>query len=270
MASPLAVQAVVVDWAGTIVDHGSRAPVEAFREVFRRRNVPITVEEARGPMGMEKRDHIVALLNVPRIDAAWRQVHGHVATEVEVDAMYHEFLPVQMELLASHADVIPGVLEMFAELRRRGIKIGSSSGYAAPLMTRLVELARSSGLEVDSVVSATEVASGRPAPLMVFRNMDRLGVFPPASVVTVDDTTVGVEAGVNAGTWTVGVVETGNLFGLTPTELSELNAAEREERFAAGRGAMLDAGAHYVIRSAANLAWAIDSVTERLGRGERP
>ena len=77
MESALSVRAVVVDWAGTIVDHGSRAPVEAFREVFRRRGVPITVEEARGPMGMEKRDHIVTLLSVPRIGEAWRQVHGH-------------------------------------------------------------------------------------------------------------------------------------------------------------------------------------------------
>ena len=31
------VRAVVFDWAGTTVDYGSRAPVAAFAEVFRRR-----------------------------------------------------------------------------------------------------------------------------------------------------------------------------------------------------------------------------------------
>jgi phosphonoacetaldehyde hydrolase len=105
---------------------------------------------------------------------------------------------------------------------------------------------------------------------MVFRNMELLGVFPPAAVVTVDDTTVGVEAAVNAGTWAVGVVETGNCFGLTAAELGELNAAEREERFAAGKEVMLAAGAHYVIRSAAELLPTIDAISVRLGRGERP
>ena len=28
------VRAVIFDWAGTIVDHGSRAPLEAFRRIF--------------------------------------------------------------------------------------------------------------------------------------------------------------------------------------------------------------------------------------------
>ena len=43
--TPLAHKAVVLDWAGTIVDHGSRAPVEAFREIFRRRDVTISHDE---------------------------------------------------------------------------------------------------------------------------------------------------------------------------------------------------------------------------------
>jgi phosphonoacetaldehyde hydrolase len=49
--STAAIKAVIFDWAGTIIDHGSRAPTEAFREIFRRSRVPITADEARGPMG---------------------------------------------------------------------------------------------------------------------------------------------------------------------------------------------------------------------------
>ena len=161
---PLALQAVVFDWAGTIVDHGSRAPVAAFREIFRRWGVPITVKEARRPMGMEKRDHIVALLAMPRIADAWRQVHRHDAGAAEIDQMYHEFLPVQSELLPQHDDVVPGVREVIDVCRQRGLRIGSSSGYAVPLMEKLVPLARSRGLHVDAVVSASEVRAGRPAP----------------------------------------------------------------------------------------------------------
>lgn len=266
----IALKAVVLDWAGTIVDHGSRAPVEAFREIFRRRDVTISHDEARGPMGLEKRDHIVSLLKMPRIAESWRQVHGRNAAESDIDAMYDEFLPLQCDLLPQFADVIPGVLEALEVCRRRGLRIGSSSGYAAPLVETLSSLAESRGLTVDAVVSASEVAAGRPAPWMVFKNMETLDVYPPAAVAVVDDTAVGVEAGANAGVWSIGVVETGNLFGLTAAELSRLSAGEREERRAEGRTTLMAAGAHYVINSVADLPQTLDSISERLALGERP
>ena len=56
------IQAVVFDWAGTTVDFGSRAPILAFMALFKDNKVEITVEEARAPMGLEKRDHITAVL----------------------------------------------------------------------------------------------------------------------------------------------------------------------------------------------------------------
>jgi phosphonoacetaldehyde hydrolase len=270
MTPAFALQAVVLDWAGTIIDHGSRAPVEAFREIFRRRDVSISHDEARGPMGMEKRDHIVALLAMPRIAQAWREAHSRDATDADVDAMYDDFLPLQRNLLPQFADVIPGVLDALDVCRRRGLRIGSSSGYAWPLMETLAALAEARGLKVDAVVSASEVAAGRPAPWMIFKNMATLGVYPPASVVVVDDTAVGVQAGVNAGAWSIGVVETGNLFGLTVEELSQLSPAQREERRAVGRDALLAAGAHHVMNSVAELPQALDMLSKRLARGERP
>ena len=45
------IQAVLLDWAGTTMDHGCMAPAVVFIEVYKRQNVPITMEEARAPMG---------------------------------------------------------------------------------------------------------------------------------------------------------------------------------------------------------------------------
>ena len=61
------IKAVVFDWAGTIIDHGSRAPMGAFVKVLSDFQVPITVAEARRPMGLPKWDHIKALLTHPLI-----------------------------------------------------------------------------------------------------------------------------------------------------------------------------------------------------------
>ena len=70
------VRAVILDWAGTTVDHGSRAPVAAIRRGFAAHGVTLTEEEARGPMGMAKRDHIASLLADPSVADRWMAVTG--------------------------------------------------------------------------------------------------------------------------------------------------------------------------------------------------
>ena len=51
-------KAVVLDWAGTTMDYGCYAPAVVFVQVFERRGVPISIEEARVPMGTYKKVHI--------------------------------------------------------------------------------------------------------------------------------------------------------------------------------------------------------------------
>jgi phosphonoacetaldehyde hydrolase len=66
------IAAVIFDWAGTIVDFGCFAPTMSIVETFAARGVVITTEEARGPMGLEKREHILRLLADERIRAVWK------------------------------------------------------------------------------------------------------------------------------------------------------------------------------------------------------
>lgn len=75
------VEAVIFDWAGTTVDYGCFAPVQAFVETFRAAGVEPTMEETRAPMGMLKIDHIRAMLAGERIKAEWERVHGHAPDE---------------------------------------------------------------------------------------------------------------------------------------------------------------------------------------------
>ena len=56
------VTAVIFDWAGTTVDHGSLAPVRTLQKLFAGRGMEVTEEEARRDMGVHKKDHIRALL----------------------------------------------------------------------------------------------------------------------------------------------------------------------------------------------------------------
>ena len=87
------IRAVVFDWAGTVVDHGSLAPMGVFVEAFAEFGVDITIEEARGPMGMAKRPHIATLIALPRVAEAWAKKHGHAPNEADIDRLYAVFVP---------------------------------------------------------------------------------------------------------------------------------------------------------------------------------
>jgi len=263
-------RAVIFDWAGTVVDYGSRAPVVAVMQAFSALDVPLSIDEARGPMGMSKRDHLRAVLALPRVRERWREVHGSPPGEGAIDQIYSGFLTTQARVLLDYAELIPGCLEAVEHCSRRGLKIGSSTGYTRELMDILEPAVHSRGFRPDAMVCASDVPQGRPAPWMCLENARRLNVFPMAALVNVDDTTVGIEAGRNAGMWTVGVAQSGNLVGLSEEEFARLGAEEQHSRLCSAYDQLYAAGAHLVIDTVANLPAALDELERRLGQGAAP
>jgi phosphonoacetaldehyde hydrolase len=263
-------QAVVFDWAGTIVDFGSCAPMGAFVRLFEKFGVEITIDQARGPMGMAKWDHIKAVGTLPAVAAQWRERHGRPFGDADVDHLYEVFTPMNAASVRDHMDFIPGALETVNAARARGLKIGSTTGYNRPIMDVVAPIAAAAGYTPDNLVCAGDLVAGRPSPLMMYRSFADLGVWPPHTVVKVDDTGVGLAEGVNAGTWTVGVAISGNALGLTLAEWKALGADEQDARRAKATALLREANADYVIDSVADLLPVLDQIEARLARGERP
>ena len=184
--------AVILDWAGTVVDHGSRAPMGAFVRAFGAFGVTISIADARGPMGMAKRDHIRMVGQAPTVDASWRATHGRPMSEADIDAVMAVFEPMNVASVVHHADFIPGALEALAEIRGRGLKIGSTTGYTRPIMDVLMPIAAAGGYAPEVTVCAGDLPAGRPSPLMMWHAMAAMGVWPAWSVVKVDDTPPGI------------------------------------------------------------------------------
>jgi phosphonoacetaldehyde hydrolase len=263
-------RAVVLDWAGTTQDFGSLAPVGAFVEAFSRFGVPITTAQARGPMGIYKLDHIRAIAAVPEVATLWRTAHGSACTEDDVLAMYRELVPIQEAVLPRFCELIPGTLQAVAEIRARGYKVGSTTGYPRSVGEIAARSAIEQGYEPDVMVCADEVPAGRPEPWMLLRAMERMRVFPPRAVVKVGDTKADVEEGLNAGTWTVGVTFTGNYVGLDRSEFAALSAEARAELVRDAAETLRHAGAHYLIGSIAELPPVLDEIEICLALGEHP
>ena len=264
------VKAVIFDWAGTVVDWGSLAPMGAFVETFAEFGVALSIEEARGPMGMAKRPHIAALMALPRVARAWAERHGAAPGEADIDAVYDRFVPKNVAVAAKLSSLIPGVADTVAALRGEGLKIGSTTGYTREIMAEITPGAAAGGFVPDSLVCTGDTAEGRPTPLMIYRALLDLGVWPAWSVVKVDDTEVGIAEGLNAGCWTVGVAVSGNVFGLSKADTDALEAADFARRRDAAAATLTAAGAHFVVDSVADLLPVMAAIEGRLARGERP
>ena len=263
-------QAVILDWAGTTVDHGSLAPIRVLQKIFSDRGIEISEEEARRDMGVLKKDHIRALLGVRPIAARWKQRYQQTPGEKEVESLFADFVPQQMASLVECSTVISGVADTVPSLRARGLKIGSTTGYTRPLMDLLLPHAASQGYAPDCALCPDDVGAGRPYPWMIYENAVRMRVFPLEAVVKIGDTIADVEEGLNAGTWSVAVARTGNMIGVTEEQWGVLPQDEQATQLEHARRKLLDAGAHYVIDTLADIHPILDQIDARLEAGDRP
>lgn len=265
------VKMVILDWAGTTLDYGCYAPAVVFIEVFKRRDVEITMEQARRPMGLKKLDHIRAISQQDEVAMLWQQVHNKKCTEADVQDMFEkDFVPLQVACIADYTELIPGTVEAVDGLKSRGIKIGSTSGYFTEAMEINLREAKKQGYSPDVNSCASDVPAGRPEPWMVISNMQQARIFPPEAVVKVDDTKPGIEEGLNAGTWTIGLAKTGNEVGLNLQELAALSAEEVKRKVDKAAEGLAKTGAHYVVESISDVPAVISEIEQRLKMGDRP
>lgn len=267
------VKALILDWSGTTADAYVLAPAVVFVDVFKKHGVEISMAEARGPMGLRKDLHIKALTEVPEIAERWKGVHGNHPGQAEVDAMFADFVPMQLDCLREYTTLLPGVAETTQKLQKDyGIKIGSSTGFTRAMVDILEADAKKQGYVPDASVAGDEVIHGaRPKPFMVYRNLDLLDVHPIQSVVKVDDTVSGVGEALEAGCWGVGIARYSNYMNFdTLTAAEQAPEGEIQRRLELTRELLRKAGAHYVIDEPVQLLEVIDDVNERLARGEKP
>ena len=264
------IEAVIFDLAGTTVDHGSLAPVRAVTEVFAQHGVRISDEDARRDMGLFKKDHIRKILALPHIELAWRMQRRQAPGESDVEMLFEEFAPLQMEVLEQYSDVIPGVSETAARLRGRGIKIGATTGYTRPMLDVVLRHAASQGYAPDLALCPDDMGGGRPHPWMCLRIALEFRLSSLDKAVKVGDTVSDIQEGLNAGMWAVGVSRTGNEVGLSVDGLAALTEPERVRRVQRACETLMNAGAHYVVESAKLLEPVLERIEERLVAGERP
>jgi len=249
------------------------APAVAFRNVFENQGVSITMQEARLPMGFRKDLHIKAIAEIPEVRARWKEVHGDYPTQKNIDDMFTDFVPTQINNLGNYSQLIPGVRESIHRLKTEyKLKIGMTTGFSRKISEVLRESAAAQGYIPDCIVAGDEVANGaRPKPFMIYKNLEKLNIHPIDTVVKVDDTVGGIGEGLEAGCWTVGVSRYGNYMNIDSlsdeNNLSSTDIAKRNDK---SRNILKQAGAHYVVDSIIDLPIVVEDINNKLRQGKTP
>ena len=188
----------VLDMAGTTIDDKGLV-YDALRDAVVETGAQVDDEGLQSWMGTEKRDAITNLI----------RLGGGEPTEAVVDSAFARFLAILEASYAATPPVpLPGVPAALARLRHAGVSVALTTGFSRAIADPLLDaLGWSVGETVDAVVTADEVAAGRPAPYMIHRAMERTGVTDVREVCVAGDTVADVVAGRRSGAaLTVGVL----------------------------------------------------------------
>ena len=260
------IKAVVFDWAGTIVDFGSLAPMGAFVSLFKRHGVTVTISQARVPMGLPKIEHIRAMSRMPDIAQMWRNTHdGHDFTEDDAQALLEEFEPMSAASAWECRHFIPGFLQTYDWLKSLGIRVATTTGYTRRIMSPIIAHAAEMGFVPDAVICCDDVLRSRPDPMGMLACCEAMRVEPGLQVIKVDDTAPGIEEGLNANCLTVGVAASGNALGWSLEKWQSCDENHREAGLHTARSLLKASGALEVINTVADLPSLIETSNQWFG-----
>ncbi|TWU04689.1 phosphonatase-like hydrolase [Stieleria varia] len=193
------IKLIVFDMAGTTVDEDN-VVYKTVRAAINATGYDFTQEQVQtAGAGKEKSQ---AIRDVLALDG---QQHG----DDEVAAIFEDF---KVRLKQAYADLNvreqPGTSEVFADLRRRGIKVVLNTGYDRLTAEGLVQkIGWVVGTDIDGLVTASDVVNGRPGPEMIHKAMALTGVESCEFVAKIGDSQIDIEEGQNANC--------GQTFGIT-------------------------------------------------------
>ena len=259
------IQAVILDWGGTVLDHGCCGAVASMRRTLGEFGVEPTEGDLRRKMGLAKLEQLYGLFESERVREAWVAHHGEAIDEAGLLRLRERYTEIELE--TRQRALLPGVMPLHEFLRQLGVTVAMSTSQDRPVMEQMMRLACVQGFQPAASVCPEDTGVGRPAPYMCYQLATRLRLHPLGACVKVGDTVADMEEGRSAGMWTVGVAETGNEVGLDLTQLSALPPTERNLRVANARTRLKSAGAHFVVDTLPDCLPVLERIQQQLLRG---
>lgn len=258
------IEAVILDWSGTIVDYGCMAAEENYREIFEEFGINLTTSEIRTKMGIEKIDHIRSILESDRVSKLWFENTGMEPNEGDVRELNRRFEGNIFEKVKKYSEPKEYVKQTLELLRESGIRIGSTTSYSSEVMEFLTKIVAERGIKVDCWINSEQVkGQGRPNPFMIFKNMEKMGVGSVRNVIKVGDTINDIKEGINAGVTTVGVIDGSSEMGLSLSEFESLSDKDKHTAREKIYDKFKNAGANYIINNFSTLPYIVAQIENK-------
>ncbi|WP_085723054.1 phosphatase [Pseudomonas sp. R37(2017)] len=168
--------------------------------------------------------------------------------------------------LAEHAEPTPGALDSLRSLQRQQIPCAwldeLPPALSLSLAAALPEWIRSSQHPATN--------NPWPAPNACWQALMTLNVERLDGCVLVSGEPRLLQAGLNAGLWTIGLASCGSLCGLTPRQWQMLTQQERDSKRARATMQLFGLGVHSVIDHLGELDTCLADISLRRLKGEKP
>lgn len=185
------IKMVVFDMAGTTVNENNlvyKTLMNAINAAGFSYNLDQVLAVAAGK---EKREAIRSVL----------KTYEGTYNEPMVTEIYENFI-AQLKSAYETEEILPqpGALELFGNLREKGIFSVLNTGYDRFTAQSILDrLGWKVGTDFDALITASEVSKNRPEPDMILLAMNQFEITDAKSVVKVGDSSIDIEEGQNAG-----------------------------------------------------------------------
>jgi phosphonatase-like hydrolase len=180
---------IVFDMAGTTVDE-QNVVYKTLHRAIREAGFELSLDDVlRQGAGKEKMQAIVDILQDKHLEKS------------ELQVIYNKFL-LLLDEAYQHLEVVPqpGAVEIFYYLKAQNIKVVLNTGYNQQTADQLLaKLNWKVGVEIDAIITASQVRANRPQPDMILLAMEQMGITNCDVVAKVGDSIIDIEEGKNAG-----------------------------------------------------------------------
>lgn len=173
---------------------------------------------------------------------------------------------LRMNALPEHAETTPGALDSLHSLQHQQIPCAWLDELPPPLAQAL---SASLPAWIKPAQHSATISSW-PAPNACWQALMDLNVGTLDGCVLVSGEPRLLEAGLNAGLWTIGLASCGSLCGLAPHEWQALSQKEREHLRGKATVKLFGLGVHSVIDHLGELDTCLADISLRRLKGEKP
>lgn len=186
---------------------------------------------------------------------------GKSATSAQLQALQQ----MLSEVAGEHAELTPGAAQLLQTLHADGTPCAWLDDLPADASLRLAEA-------LPTPIEAVLARQTRPwpAPDSCWQALSQLDVERLDGCVVVSGNPLLLQAGLNAGCWTIGLAACGPLCGYALADWQALGASDQEHLRAEATLQLYRLGVHSVVDHLGEIEASLDDIGVRRSKGEKP